>query len=100
MKQQQLNSILASIDAKCDVPKATKQPCFPVPYTVVMVSKPLAGAKRGYIPCVELKNIKGGYELRRCDEIVKPIAKEPIDLYMARLERELMFKEIKGETIL
>jgi hypothetical protein len=65
-----------------------------------MVRKPLAGAKCGYIPCLELKNISGNYELRRCDEIVKPLAQEPIDLYMLRLERELMFKEIKGETIL
>lgn len=100
MKQQRLNSILASIDAKCDVPKATKQPCFPVPYTLVMVEKPSAGNKRGIIPCVELKNIHGSYEFRRCDDIVKPIGGEPIDLYLKRLDAELHRKDILGETIL
>jgi len=100
MKQQRLNSILASIDAKCDVPKATKQPCFPVPYTLLAVQKPVAGGKAGIIPCVELQNIHGGYEIRRCDDIVKPTAGEPIDLYLKKLEAELCRKDILGETIL
>jgi hypothetical protein len=100
MKQQRLNSILASIDAKCDVPKVTKQPCFPVPYTLVTVERPIAGGKTGVIPCVELQNIYGGYEFRRCDYILKPTAGEPIDLYLKRLKWELERKDILGETIL
>ena len=99
MKQQQLNSIWASIDSQKDV-QATKQPCFPVPYTLLMVEKPAAGNKRGIIPCVELKNLQGGYELRRCDEILKPVGGEPIDLYLKRLKWELERKDILGETIL
>ena len=99
MKQQQLNSIWDSIDSQKDV-QATKQPCFPVPYTLLTVERPLAGNKRGIIPCVELKNIKGGYELRRCDDILKPTAGESIDLYLKRLESELCRKDILGETIL
>lgn len=99
MKQQQLNSIWASIDAQKDV-QATKQPCFPVPYTLLTVERPVAGNRRGIIPCVELKNIHGGYELRRCDDIVKPIGGEPINLYLKRLEAELCRKDILGETIL
>lgn len=98
-KQQQLHSILASIDVKGDVPKATKQPCFPVPYTLVTVQKPVAGGKTGVIPCVELQNIHGGYELRRCDEILKPTAGEPIDIYLKRLDAELHHKDILGETL-
>ena len=99
MKQQQLNSIWASIDAQKDV-QAMKQPCFPVPYTMVMISNLLPETKRGYIPYVELKNIKGGYEFRRCDDILKPVGGEPIDLYLKRLEAELCRKDILGETIL
>ena len=100
MKQQQLNSIWASIDAQRDAIKAAKSPCFPVPYTLVTVERLLAGGKIGVIPCVELKNLKGDYELRRCDEIVKPIAGERINLYLKRLEAELCRKDILGETIL
>lgn len=99
MKQQQLNSIWASIDSQKDV-QATKQPCFPVPYTLVIVEKPAAGNKRGIIPCVELKNIKGGYEFRRCEDILKPKAGEPINFYLNRLECELTYKEVNGEMIL
>ena len=99
MKQQQLNSIWDSIDSQKDV-QATKQPCFPVPYTLLMVKKPAAGNKRGIIPCVELKNLQGGYEFRRCEDILKPTAGEPIDLYLKRLEAELCRKDILGETIL
>ena len=98
MKQQQSNSIWASIDAQKDV-QATKQPCFPVPYTLVTVERPVAGSKRGFIPCVELKNIHGGYELRRCDEILKPVNGESIDLYLKRFKWELERKDILGETI-
>ena len=100
MKQQQLNSIWDSIDSQKDAVKAAKQPCFPVPYTLLMVEKPAAGNKRGIIPCVELKNLQGGYELRRCDEIVKPAAGERIDLYLKRLEAELCRKDVLGETVL
>ena len=100
MKQQQLNSIWASIDAQKDAIKAAKQPCFPVPYTLLTVERPLAGNKRGIIPCVELKNIHGGYELRRCDDILKPTAGERVDLYLKRLDAELHRKDILGETIL
>lgn len=100
MKQQQLNSIWDSIDSQKDAVKAAKQPCFPVPYTLLMVERPAVGNKRGIIPCVELKNLQGGYELRRCDEIVKPTAGEPIDLYLKRLDAELHRKDILGETIL
>jgi len=99
MKQQRLNSIWDSIDSQKDV-QATKQPCFPVPYTLLTVQKPVAGGKTGVIPCVELQNIHGGYELRRCDEIVKPVAGEPIDFYLKRLKWELERKDILGETIL
>lgn len=100
MKQQQINSIWASIDAQRDAIKAAKSPCFPIPYTLVTVERPIAGGKVGVIPCVELKNIHGGYEFRRCDEIVKPTAGEPIDLYLNRLEAELCRKDVLGETIL
>ena len=99
IKQQQLNSIWASIGAQKDV-QATKQPCFPVPYTLMTVQRPVAGGKTGVIPCVELKNIHGGYELRRCDEILKPVGGEPINLYLKRLKWELERKDILGETIL
>ena len=99
MKQQQLNSIWDSIDSQKDV-QATKQPCFPVPYTLITVQRPVAGDKTGVIPCVELQNIHGGYELRRCDEILKPTAGEPIDLYFNRLKWELERKDILGQTIL
>lgn len=99
MKQSFINSIWASIEAQRDV-QATKQPCFPTPYTLMLVHRPAAGEKKGIIPCVELKNINGGYELRRCDEILKPTAGEPIDLYLNRLEAELCRKDILGETIL
>ena len=100
MKQQQLNSIWASIDSQKDAIKAAKSPCFPVPYTLITVERPVAGGKTGVIPCVELKNIHGGYELRRCDEIVKPTAGEPIDRYLKRLKWELERKDILGETVL
>ena len=100
MKQQQLNSIWASIDARKDAVKAAKSPCFPVPYTLLMIEKPAAGNKRGIIPCVELKNLQGGYEFRRCEDILKPVGGEPIDLYLKRLEAELCRKDILGETIL
>ena len=99
MKQQRLNSIWDSIDSQKDV-QATKQPCFSVPYTLVTVQKPIAGCKTGIIPCVELQNIYGGYEFRRCDEILKPIGGEPIDLYLKRLEAELCRKDALGEIIL
>ena len=100
MKQQQINSIWASIDAQRDAIKAAKSPCFPIPYTLVTVEIPIAGGKVGVIPCVELKNLHGDYEFRRCDEIVKPTAGEPIDLYLNRLKAELCRKDILGETIL
>ena len=100
MKQQQLNSIWASIDAPKDAVKATKSPCFPVPYTLITVQRPIAGGKTGFIPCVELKNIHGSYEIRRCDDILKPTAGEPIDLYFKRLKWELERKDILGQTIL
>lgn len=99
MKHQRLNSIWASIEAQRDV-QATKQPCFPVPYTLITVERPVAGNKRGIIPCVELKNINGDYEIRRCDDILKPVAGEPIDLYLKRLKWELERKDILGQTIL
>ena len=98
MKQQLNPSIWASIGAQKDV-QATKQPCFPVPYTLLTVEKPAVGNKRGVIPCVELQNIHGGYELRRCDEILKPVGGEPINLYFKRLKWELERKDILGETI-
>ena len=100
MKQQQINSIWASIDAQKDAVKAAKSPCFPVPYTLITVQKPVAGGKVGIIPCVELQNIHGDYELRRCDSILKPVASEPIDLYLKRMRWELERKDILGETIL
>lgn len=100
MKQQQLNSIWDLIDSQKDV-QATKQPCFPVPYTLITVERPVVGSnKRGIIPCVELKNIHGGYELRRCGDILKPTAGEPIDHYLKRLKWELERKDILGQTIL
>ena len=99
MKQERINSIWASIDAQKDV-QAAKQPCFPVPYTLITVQRHATGGKTGVIPCVELKNLQGGYELRRCDEILKPTAGEPIDLYLKRLKWELERKDILGETIL
>lgn len=92
-------SIWASIDTQKDV-QATKQPCFPVPYTLITLQKPVAGGKAGIVPCVELQNIHGGFEIRRCDEILKPTASEPIDLYFKRLRWELERKDILGETIL
>ena len=92
-------SIWASIGAQRDV-QATKQPCFPVPYTLITLQKPVAGGKTGITPCVELQNIHGGYEIRRCDEILKPSAGEPIDSYFKRLRWELERKDILGETIL
>lgn len=91
-------SIWASIDAQNDV-QATKQPCFPVPYTLMTVHRPAAEGKTGFIPCVELKNINGGYEIRRCDDILKPSAGEPIDSYFKRLKWELERKNILGETV-
>ena len=100
MKQQQLNSIWVSIDAQRDAVKAAKSPCFPVPYTLMMVHRPAAGNKRGIIPCVELKNLQGGYEFRRCEDILKPVGGELIDLYLKRLEAELCRKDVLGETIL
>jgi hypothetical protein len=99
MTQYQHGSVWDSIGSQKDV-VATKQPCFPVPYTLLMVEKPAAGNKRGIIPCVELKNLQGGYELRRCDDILKPTAGEPIDLYLKRLKWELERKDVLGETIL
>ena len=98
MKQQLNPSIWDSIGSQKDV-QATKQPCFPVPYTLLAVQKPTIGGKTGVIPCVELQNIHGGYELRRCDEILKPVGGEPIDLYFKRLKWELERKDILGETI-
>ena len=92
-------SIWASIDAQRDV-QATKQPCFPVPYTLITLQKPVAGGKAGIVPCVELQNIHGGFEIRRCNEILEPTAGEPIDLYFKRLRWELERKDILGETIL
>ena len=92
-------SIWASIDAQKDV-QATKQPCFPVPYTLITLQKPVTGGKAGIVPCVELQNIRGNYEIRRCDEILEPSAGEPIDLYFKRLRWELERKDILGETIL
>lgn len=100
MKQQQLNSIWDSIDSQKDELKASKQPCFPVPYTLITVERPVAGGKTGVIPCVELKNIYGGYELRRCENILKPGVGETIDHYIGRLKCELCRKDILGETIL
>jgi hypothetical protein len=99
MIQHQHGSIWDSIGSQKDV-KATKQPCFPVPYTLLTVEKPAVGNKRGVIPCVELQNIHGGYELRRCDDILKPTAGEPIGTYLKRLKWELERKDILGETIL
>jgi hypothetical protein len=99
MKQNISNSIWDSIDSQKDV-QATKQPCFPVPYTLVTLQKPVAGSKIGIVPCVELKNINGGYELRRCVNILKPVAGEPIDAYFKRLKWELERKDILGEIIL
>jgi hypothetical protein len=99
MQQNTSNSIWSSIDVQKDV-QATKQPCFPVPYTLITLQKPVTGGKARIVPCVELQNIHGGYELRRCDEIVKPTAGEPIDLYLKRLEAELCRKDVLGETIL
>ena len=99
MKQQQLNSIWASIDAQKDAVKAAKQPCFPVPYTLITIERPVAVGKTGIIPCVELKNIHGDYELRRCDEILKPGMGETIDHYIGRLKCELRLKGLLGETI-
>lgn len=100
MNKQQQQSIWDSIDSQRNATKAAKSPCFPTPYTLMMVHRPAAGGKRGLIPCVELKNLQGGYEFRRCDDIVKPIAGEPIDVYMKRFEAELCRKDILGETIL
>ena len=100
MNQQQLNSIWASIDAQRDAVKAAKQPCFPVPYTLITVQRPVAGGKTGVIPCVELQNIYGSYEIRRCDDILKPTAGERVDLYLKRLDAELHRKDILCETIL
>jgi len=100
MKQQQFNSIWDSIDSRKDAIKAAKSPCFPVPYTLFAVERPIAGGKTGIIPCVELKNIHGGYEIRRCENILKPVGGEPIDLYFKRLKWELERKDILGETIL
>ena len=99
MNTQQYNSIWDSIGAQKDV-QATKQPCFPVPYTLVTVQRPTTGSKTGIILCVELKNIHGGYELRRCEDILKPVGGEPICLYLERLEAELCRKDVLGETIL
>lgn len=99
MKQITNISIWASIDAQSDV-KATKQPCFPVPYTLMVVHRPAAGGKKGIIPCVELKTLAGGYQIRRCDEILTPAPNEPIDLYLKRFQWELDRKNILGETIL
>jgi hypothetical protein len=91
-------SIWASIDAQRDV-QATKQPCFPVPYTLITLQKPVAGGKAGIVPCVELQSIHGGYQIRRCDDILEPTAGEPIDLYFKRLKWELERKDILGETV-
>ena len=98
MRIMNLNSVSPSIESKKDV-QATKQPCFPVPYELVVVEEQLHGT-RGYIPCVELTNINGKKEIRRCDEIVKPKAKEPIDLYITRVECELTYKEVNGYMVL
>lgn len=100
MKQQQINSIWASIDAQRDAVKAAKSPCFPVPYTLITMQRPVAGGKTGIVPCVELKNINGGYELRRCDDILQPGAGETIGHYLRRFKVELHRKDILGETIL
>lgn len=100
MTQNTINSIWASIGAQRDAIKEAKSPCFPVPYTLITVQKPVAGGKTGVIPCVELKNIHGGYEIRRCDEILKPKAGEPINFYLNRLECELTYKEVNNEMIL
>ncbi len=99
MTQNINKSIWASIGAQRDV-QATKQPCFPTPYTLITVNHQLAGGKRGIIPCVELINIHGSYEIRRCEDILKPSAGEPIDSYFKRLMWELERKNILGETIL
>jgi hypothetical protein len=100
MKQQRSNSIWDSIGAQRDAVKAAKQPCFPVPYTLMMVHRPAAGGKKGVIPCVELTNIQGSHEIRRCEDILKPNPQEPIDQYLNRLFKELDRKNILGETIL
>lgn len=100
MQQNTINSIWDSIDTQRDAVKAAKSPCFPVPYTLITVQKPVAGGKTGIIPCVELQNIHGSYEIRRCENILKPTAGEPIDLYFKRLKWELERKDILGETIL
>ena len=92
-------SIWASIGAQRDV-QATKQPCFPVPYTLMTVHRQLAGGKKGVILCVELTNIHGSYEIRRCEDILKPNPQEPIDAYLNRLFQELDRKNVLGETIL
>lgn len=98
MRIMNLNSVSPSIESEKDV-QATKQPCFPVPYEIVAVER-ISHGTHGYIPCVRLKNIKGEKELRRCDEIVKPKAKEPIDLYITRVECELTYKEVNGYMVL
>lgn len=92
-------SIWASIGAQRDV-QATKQPCFPTPYTLMTVHHQLAGGKMGVILCVELTNIHGSHEIRRCEDILKPNPQEPIDTYLNRLFQELDRKNILGETIL
>ena len=98
MTQNNNQSIWASIDAQNDV-QATKQPCFPVPYTLITLQKPVAGSKTGIIPCVELQSISGGYQIRRCVDILEPVAGEPIDLYFKRLKWDLERKDILGETV-
>ena len=100
MIQHQNGSIWDSIGSQKDAVKAAKSPCFPVPYTLTTVQRPVAGGKTGIIPCVELKNIHGNYELRRCDDILKPGVGETIDHYIGRLKCELRLKDILGETIL
>ena len=98
MSKQFLKSIWEPIGPQKDAVTA-KSSCYPLPYTLVLVERPAVGNRRDIIPCIRLRNLKGGYEYRKCKDIVKPIAKEPLGPYMKRLEAELCRKDILGETI-
>ena len=80
--------------------ESQRQNCWPVPYNIVLIQKPVSGGRSGIIPCVELKTVNGDdYQLRRCDDILKPMAKEPIMSYLNRLQDELCKMDVVGKII-
>ena len=88
MKQQQLNSIWASIDAQRDALKDAKVPNRMDPIIAVFEKESING--RG----VSIRVNTGDGKLRSCTEVLKPINGEPIDDYMNRLKIHTGIKNV------